>query len=739
MLTLCKNIKKYVDIKTIHLIDTLEGGSITYTKQNVQRFWNKVKNTMNLLTHLHPNEEDTIVDFTNSTIREYLEIIETKTERSYRPVHAQFDKLSFVNLTNIIIPDDIAMILSFGPKFCFPPEDNLMNTIRFLDNIDLTVSHDIPIEAYGLAYKLVSIEMTKTRSVAYKTTRDVWLDFLKYRLTAFRKIYPDIYITRSDKGKHTIVIDKNDYINKMNGLVNSTMDYIPIDNVQVEDLENKNNHFIEVLIKCGTIDGENKFEFVDFCSTPSRLYGLIKIHKKDYPVRPIVSACSSPGFKLAGLITTILSSIFNEQGFHIKDSFDFVKKLEGFPIQRDEVMISFDVVSMFTNIPIDHMIQLIHERGDEIENRYRVKFGLFKEILLFLLKDCAVFTFNDLSYKQRDSLAMGSPLSPILARILMTDIITFTLEELKFRPRIISLYVDDSFWIVNSQCIDTILDTLNSYHPKIKFTVETERDSKINFLDVTIIRDNGEILTNWYRKPFASLRILNYFSHHEKSCIVETAIAFMKRIMKLSDGRFFNENKAIITDILRSNSFPESEIITLIHNNYTFMRPDTKKKTFRGRYIPIYYRGSLTKRIKQRLTPFLDNARLVGIPDRCDSKHFSIIKDRTPLKDKTNVIITLECNCHKYMIIKHTKYKQRADNVLVELNRYNREEGKCGLNGHRYNRLVAHQCKHFSSMRSIYDMLTFALKHKLLDTKIGLPVFQVTKHIVAASINENTD
>lgn len=681
---------------------------------------------------LYPSEKGYIDQFTESTIVEFQEACEQKFERLYRPPHARFDNKAVVNITDVTVPEDILLALSFGPKFCFPVVNNVLNTITFLDNIDGAISWAFPTETYNEAYKQVSIEMTKERTHKNAQTRDVWLDLLRHRIHKFKKQHPDIHILRSDKGKHTVLINRDLYEDKMNGLVR-TDDYLPIDNINIKNLEIRNNKFVEQLIACGTIKADERWMYLDYCSLPARIYGLIKIHKLNFPMRPIVSACGSPGFKLAKLITTLLSNIFPEKGLHIKDSFDFIKQLGDIQIADCESMSSFDVVSMFTNIPIDLMIGLIKRRSSLIYHQYNLDFELLKDILIFLLRDCALFTWKSEAFKQKDSLAMGSPLSPILARILMTDVMNYTLPLLKSKPKLVALYVDDSFWISRSIDLQHALTVLNSYHPKIKFIIENEQNSSINFLDVTIIRDRNCVITNWYRKPFASLRILNYFSQHEKSCILETAIAFIHRILQLSNEKFFLDNKPLVEEILFKNSFPETEIITLLHENYTFMKPKAVKQKFDGKYVPIKYRGSLTSNIKKKLMPLINDGRLVGIPDRSCSNHFSSVKDKVDIRQKTNIVIWLVCQCQGTMIFRHTKFKSNADLLVSELiSRYGNSGSKCSSDLHRYPGFRTHQCKNYGSTKNIYNMLTFAYRDKLIDTVMGLPVFQISKQIVNA-------
>lgn len=688
--------------------------------------WKRIKKCRHEIVKIYPNCSLGLDIFMKECIEMAQTYRESQIEKDYRPVSVRFDKDAIINLTKLIVPEDILLVLSFGPKFCFPPGNKIEHIIRFLDYFIEHLELSFPIETHFEAYKQLSIEMSKDIHLT-KQNREIWLDLLNYRVSKFKRSNDKICITKSDKGKHTVLIYKSEYTEKMNNLVLSTEDYIEIGNVNLTKLERRNNSFVRILKKQETIKDEHCY---NYCTLIAQMYGLIKIHKKDFPVRPITAACSAPGFTLAKFFTTLLSNIFYEDGFHVRNSKFFVEKIEKINIQPDEAMISFDVISMFTNIPIDHMLDLIEKRSTEIFQKYKINFPFFKNIMIFLLKDCAVFSWNNTSYRQKDSLAMGSPLSPILAKILMTDIINVTLPKLKHRPKFLALYVDDSFWVVKKADIVHILNILNSYHDRIKFTVEIEKDKQINFLDVTVLRINDRLINKWYKKPYASSRLLNYFSHHEKTCVIETAKAYVRMVLNLSDPSFYHENKPILIDILRKNSFPETEIMSIMYENYTFMKPLPKSDGFDGNYVPIKYRGGLTSRLKNKIHPFLDGARLVGVPDRVNSKQFSYLKDNIDITTKTNLVMVCSCVCSNKLILRRTDYRERAGKVITLLQeQYFSTNENCTEQNHVFNKVSGIQCKNFPSTKRIFNMFAYAHRIKLFATSYEAPEFKISKQL----------
>lgn len=105
-------------------------------------------------------------------------------------------------------------------------------------------------------------------------------------------------------------------------------------------------------------DKERKYLSPQY-SSPPQIYGLPKIHKEGMPLRPIVSAIGSPCYQLAKMLTRILSSLVGKTNSFIKNSTDFVKRVRETPVTKDDRMISFDMMSLFTNVPIAEALDTI--------------------------------------------------------------------------------------------------------------------------------------------------------------------------------------------------------------------------------------------------------------------------------------------------------------------------------------------------------------------------------------------
>lgn len=698
-----------------------------FTNKQVLNCLDKLNKIKGQLIKDFPEERTNITKSVDTAISEFRENKEQKIEQKYRPLNATLDWKAVINTTDTHIPYDILLILSFGPKFIFPSLFNTDHMINLISNIQHCIEHNFPVETQEEAFKQASIQLSLHKN-KHNSDIDKWLLFIKYRLSNFIKNNENLIIMKSDKGKHTVFLNRTTYVTKMEQLVFTTTDYVQTDSINLTMLEEKNNNFIDKLYEMGAV--KSKFNFYDFATNIAQMYGLIKIHKADLPARPITSACGSPGFKLAKFLTNVLEQIYPEQGFHVINSLVAKEQITKLKIDADEILISFDVVSMFTNITVDLMLQIISERSELMEHRFNIPWNTFTIIFEFVLKECAVFSFNNTHYKQRDSLAMGSPLSPILAKILMTRILEFTLIQLGHTPKFIALYVDDSLWILKRDEAEFVLDTLNHFHERIKFTMEKESNNTIKFLDLIIQREGGEIITCWHKKDFASSRLLNYFSNHNHTCIMQTAIAYVKMALRLSHESFFNTNKAVLTETLRLNSFPEDVIIRIMHDNYTLMRPIVNTIKRNLKYASVLHEPFFSNEFKRRVDSLHPDIKLTTRPNADAKNPFSFLKDKTDITNKTNIILTLRCNCNKYIDIRHTMINEKADCLIKFCKEtYNTNKGKCMGTNHKFNKWKFINCSSFSLTNKKFQALIHVHRDKLCFPQNSSLHYKLKKHL----------
>lgn len=62
----------------------------------------------------------------------------------------------------------------------------------------------------------------------------------------------------------------------------------------------------------------------------------------------------------------MIAQLFPRREHHIKDSFDFKQKIDAVSLRDNDVMVSMDIVSMYTSIPTELVISLIVSQGPAV-------------------------------------------------------------------------------------------------------------------------------------------------------------------------------------------------------------------------------------------------------------------------------------------------------------------------------------------------------------------------------------
>ena len=96
---------------------------------------------------------------------------------------------------------------------------------------------------------------------------------------------------------------------------------------------------------------------------PPRIYGLPKIHMMSYSV----SCIGSPTYQLSKHITSLISPLAGHTSSHLKNSRHFTEMMESVHVESDEILVRFEVSSLFTNVPGSEAITIICERLREDE------------------------------------------------------------------------------------------------------------------------------------------------------------------------------------------------------------------------------------------------------------------------------------------------------------------------------------------------------------------------------------
>ena len=292
------------------------------------------------------------------------------------------------------------------------------------------------------------------------------------------------------------------------------------------------------------------------------LFGQPKIHKPDIPLRPIVSTRGSPTYSLAQHLALILKPLVGNSEHHVVNSTDFIDQIQDLAIQNTDTLISFDVESLFTSVPVKDSCQIIHkclQADNTLKDRTEMSAEQILELLSLSLNSTS-FKWRDTFYQHTEGAAMVSPLSPIVANMFMEHFEQTALQTAIFKPKIWLRYVDDTFvvWPHGVDKVNDFLQHLNNQHPNIKFTMEVENEHQaIPFPDTLITRTaQGSLTHQVYRKPTHTDRYLNYRLFHHPSVLRSINSTLVRRAHMVSDQEHLPGELQHLKHVLECNGYP---------------------------------------------------------------------------------------------------------------------------------------------------------------------------------------
>ena len=251
------------------------------------------------------------------------------------------------------------------------------------------------------------------------------------------------------------------------------------------------------------------------------MYCTPKIHKPDNPLRPIVDYTGSIGYNVSRSLTDLLAPIVGKTTHNITNSKHLASEMACVMIEQDEMFLSHDVVSLFTNTPIDDTLHVIRERLEEdstLKLRTKLQVGDITELLQYVVTTTC-FSFRGTIYQQKFGTAMGSPVSLVIANLFMEwlEQQAIATAPVTCQPRLWKRYVDEVMEILKKGCEQQMTAQLNTIDTtgNIKFTYEEESEGSLPFLDTLMVqKEDGTIKFLVYRKKTHTDQYLNFSSHH---------------------------------------------------------------------------------------------------------------------------------------------------------------------------------------------------------------------------------
>ena len=490
-------------------------------------------------------------------------------------------KLDPINLSNVSLTEAQKQVMRKGPKFCPAPKDvNWMKMTddwkRFERRIRLTAHHhgkgaeqekdgnqsaeaeelypQVPGKARNWNPPKSSIPEIEVFLAAVK--RELFnpdnLKVAKDNLTQAErsalkelKADNDRVIRMQDKGSRFVILEKKDYITKIEEHLNNPLHYERSEQDPTDLHLDKVRSWASKWLKKKQITEDIAKWVVNEQASPGTAFGNVKTHKDNNPVRLITSCCGTAIENLSAFTEFYLKPLAYGLPSFVRDTTDLLNRIDRLnrsgPLPDNTLLVSWDVVGMFPNIDNNLGLSAVKNALNTRTTKIPSTKCILEAVEICLKNNNSQFRNN--SYLQIHGTAMGPKNACSYADLAMGEIDKLA-KSGAIKPSCWWRYRDDilDFWTLGEQKLLEFTEYIHSLYPTIKFTFTYSKD-KINFLDLTLHLVDGKIETDIYSKPTDSHLYLPPSSSHPYSCIKSIPYSVGLRIKRNCSNNLFLQNR----------------------------------------------------------------------------------------------------------------------------------------------------------------------------------------------------
>ena len=320
---------------------------VTWIKEEIRQLYNKktrlnellYKSNLKLLNTIHPVLIFNLMQYVNNRIMKVILPIAQKHDKKINNLissqhnnmitkckHTFYSRVS--NLTDIEFDSRELNLLNKGLKYNVPdfnknhltreiihaeaaiktvPNVNSQNELRVLINSKLNKALSIHNKNYSQPFNLKSIYFNNLRVI----------NQIRNKVEEHNAI-----VTKADKGNTLVIISREVYQQKVYDFIhNNNIKPIDVDPTSkfVKSLNNAIN-------KCTHLFNDTTRRYLKpMAAQAPHFTGLLKIHKEDTPIRPLINYTTAPGYKAAKKLAEIIkNNITLENNHSIKNSSELV-------------------------------------------------------------------------------------------------------------------------------------------------------------------------------------------------------------------------------------------------------------------------------------------------------------------------------------------------------------------------------------------------------------------------------
>jgi hypothetical protein len=225
-------------------------------------------------------------------------------------------------------------------------------------------------------------------------------------------------VIEADKGKTLVIIYKQDLDEKVNNFImDNEINEFKIDPTQRIPKLTQNT-----IKECKhIIDPIKRKYLIQMNPQEPNLKAKIKIHKPTTPIKLVINNTYAPTHKVAQYIHYKLKELVQlKYEYNIINTIQFADSLTKLKLNPDHKLLTVDIEDLYVKIPINFTLNIVNKR---LINK-RIDTGIRKELMLTLrmITNQNYFQYEGKFYKPNLGVAMGSPLSGLLAEIFLQDL-----------------------------------------------------------------------------------------------------------------------------------------------------------------------------------------------------------------------------------------------------------------------------------------------------------------------------
>ena len=472
------------------------------------------------------------------------------------------------NLTGAPLDPNLEQVIGLGLKFCPTPHrldndtimkacDKMARAIRikemFKESDNKTFekrtyvpnSTFIPKTASDAIEKALKITIEAARSIPTKISNKRNLSRHQWEVLESFKKQDRLRIVYTDKNLGPAIMLTEEYKKWCLDHLAQDSIYKP-SNISLNNIKDQVYEFLtqhaQVLSKLG-----RDAQIISFNLTSTKLahfYGIVKLHKENRPIRPIVACYNTPTTGLSKWLTVQLEWTLSLFPNILKNSQELISIVHNITPHTDDEWFTVDVEKMYTAIPQDMLLEVLkdllqHEEKD---------LGNMIIAAAKLVISNNVFTFGDTTWKQTRGLAMGHSCSPTLATIFVNTMIDHCNQRTFGHCKLLKIYLDDLLICFNNEgkgreSLQFQWDTIRRRSGLNLIATKHSKDD-IVYLDLTIFQCGSSYHTKTYEKGLSLYQYTTFNSAHPTAALKSLVTGTIQKL-KLQNSRTADFNKNV--------------------------------------------------------------------------------------------------------------------------------------------------------------------------------------------------